>query len=240
MRSIAFSLLMLGGHLLAFAADDENVVPRPPAAKWTEVKAEKDGSVWLKSGDKAEWELIDRMNGARLDVPPGSSVAVFNADPAKPASYRAVSTSGDGKLLRYLIVVGEGGPPPGPGPTPPPKPVDDLTKLLQAAYLADGGTTKAADLKQLIALYSQAADFAASTTVSTAGELREAVGKAAATLLPDDEVTGRRLAGIRKAISTELTSVLPADPDAPLTEAVRSAASAAFSKYAAALKGVAP
>lgn len=242
MRSIAFALLL---HLpiaaAAFADDDEAlpIVPRPAPAKWTEVKAEKDGVLWLKvPGEKSEWELIDRLNGASLEVPPGSTAAVFRADPKVPQGYRVITTAADGKLGRYLILVGDGPFVP-PGPVPPPKPVDELTKQLQAAYTADTGATKAADLKQLIGLYIEAAAFAKDVQFATAADLFMAVSNAAGQLLPDVD-GARRLAGLRKVLAGELVKVIPTDPDAALTDEVRAAASAAFAKYAAALKGVAP
>lgn len=243
MRSFAFGLVAHLHMVVAFAvADDETpAVPRPEPAKWIEVKAEKDGVVWLKvPTEKSEWELIDRANGASLDVPPGSTVAVFRADPSKPSGYRVVATSGD-KLLRYMIVVGEGPfvPPGPPVPPVPPKPVDELTKQLQAAYASDTGTTKAADLRQLIGLYVEAASFAKDVQFATAADLFAAVSAAAGQLLPDVD-GNRRLAGLRKVLAGELVKVIPTDPDAPLTDDVRAAASAAFTKYATALKGVTP
>jgi len=237
MRHVAFALLFT---LVTTAADDPvQVVPRPVSPKWTEVKADADGRAWLSVGEKAaaEWELVDRA-GATLDVPPGSTVAVFSA--VRPGAYRVVAVA-EGKLVRCVVLVGDVPPPPKPGPPDPPAPVDELVAKLQAAYKLETGATKAQDLKQLIALYLEASDFAKKSDFATAEQLFTAVAAAAAALLPDDPATGaRRLGGLRKAISTDLVAVLPTDPAAALTDEVRAQASAAFARYAKALGGVAP
>ena len=237
MRHVVLAILL--SHFVA-AADEPLVVPRPASPKWTEIKADSDGRAWIDVGEKAaEWELIDRA-GAYLDVPPGSKYAVFAA--TKPGAYRIVAVS-DGKLVRVIVQVGDVPPPPKPGPPDPPgpKPVDELTKKLQAAYSADLGATKAADLRQLISLYLSAAESARSPKLATAAKLYDAVMETAAEFLPDDKVTGRRLAGIRKLVAADLNAVMEAvDPDAPISDEVRTALAAAFTKYATALKGVTP
>lgn len=234
MRTILFHAMLI---TTIAVAEDDPIVPRPPAPQWTSVKADADGRVWLRvPGDKAasEWELIDRV-GAYLDVPPGATVAVFSA--TRPGTYRVIAVA-EGKLVRYAVSVG--GDPPGPMPPKPPSPPDDpLVRRLQAAYDADGSATKSADLKQLIALYLEAAEFARKSDCATAADLFGAVSAAAAALLPDVDGV-RRLAGVRKVIGTELVNVLPTDPAAPLTAEVRAAAVGAFAKYAAALGGVVP
>jgi hypothetical protein len=233
-------------HLLLslafFVAEDADViVPRPEPAKWAAVKADADGRVWLKvPGEQpaSEWELIDRT-GAWLDVPPGSAVAVFAA--SKPGAYRVVAVS-DGKLIRYAIQVGDVVPPAPPvPPTPPipPPPIDALTRQLQAAFDSDKGSTKVADLRQLIALYTEAAEITKSPEFATAADLFNKVISAGALLLPDVEGV-RRLGAVRKVIAGELSTVLPTDPDDPLTESVRASAAAAFLKYAKALQGITP
>ncbi len=230
MRILFLGLLT---HGLLLVAGDITPVPRPKPVAWSEVKADADGRAWLSAGDKpaSEWELVD--TGATLEVPPGSTVAVFAA--SKPGRYRVVAVA-DGKLVRCVVVVGSQ-----PEPGPAPGPVDELTRRLQTAYDADqGGTLRAADLRQLVALYQEAVTFAKQDSFSNAGQLFAEVSRAAASLLPDDPVSGRRLGGVRKVIAADLVTVLPTDPDAALTPAIREAAAAAFARYAKALAGVSP
>lgn len=238
MHHVAFVILLL--PLLAAGDAPVQVAPRPVSPKWVEIKADADGRAWIDAGDKAlEWELIDRT-GAYLDVPPGSKYAVFAAsDPKKPATYRVVAVA-DGKLIRVMVNVAGGSPlPPDPKPGPP-DPPDAFTAKLQTAYTADLGAMKAADLKQLIGLYLESVDFAKKSDFATAADLFAAVSAAATALLPPDANGTRKLAGLRALIGADLAGILPADPESPLTEALRAAAAAAFARYAKALQGVTP
>ena len=205
-------------------------IPRPKPLEWTEVKCDPGVPVVLQvEGAKSvQWLLVDDT-GASLTTLPDSQSAVF----VGKSRHRVIAIA-DGKLNLTVMVAGDAPP---PGPTPPPKPVDELVRQLQAAYDADKGDTKAADLKQLIGLYTEAVVFAKDGKFDTAADLFAAVSAAAGSLLPDVDGV-RRLPGMRKVIAGELASVLPTDPDAPLTEAVRAAASAAFAKCAKALQGV--
>lgn len=241
MRIWAFSTL--ASAVLFIAGMDVTPLPAPKPEPWKELTCDVGSPVVLSAGENVKdvtWKLIDDAGGATLTAPPDSVHAVFVA--SKPGRYRFACIA-DGKASWTVMQAGDvpPGPPPGPGPTPP-KPVDDLTKALQAAYTADAGPTKAADLRQLIALYQQAVEFARDDkTLTSAADLFARVSGAAATLLPDDPTTGlRRLAGVRKVIAGELAGILPTDPDAPLTDAVRQAAATAFAKYAKALQGVVP
>lgn len=231
--------LLATRYAAADAGDPVKVVPvpRPKPPEWTELTADPDGHVWLSAGDgAAEWEVLDP--GATVLVPPGSSVAVFAA--AGPGRYRVIAVAG-GKLVRCVVVVGNVPPGPGPKPPAPPEPIDPLVAKLRAAYAADPGPEKAADLKKLVALYLEAVTFARQDGFATAADLFGAVSAAAASLLPADPTTGaRRLDGVRRVISAELVNVLPTDPAAPLTEEVRGQAAAAFGRYAKALQGVVP
>lgn len=235
MRHVAFACLTAClSTLIAATADDPQVVPRPASAKWTEIKADADGRAWIDAGDKAgEWELIDR-SGAYLEVIPGAKYPSFAA--SKPGLYRVIGVA-DGKLVRVIVQVGDVPVPPGPGPVIPP---DAFVAKLQSAFNADLGAAKANDLKQLIALYAEAVAFADKADFATASDLFAAVSAAAVALLPPDANGQRKLSGVRTLIAADLASVLPSDPDAPLTDAVRKAAAAAFAKYAAALARVVP
>jgi hypothetical protein len=226
-------------------------IPRPKPLEWTEVKCDAGVPVVLQvEGAKSvQWLLVDDT-GASLTTLPDSQSAVF----VGKSRHRVIAIA-DGKLNLTVMVAGDAPP---PGPTPPPKPVDELVRQLQAAYDADPAKAgsgqgvpnadgkivsdgKAYDIKQLTALYLTAVDYAKSTDdITTSGQLSAKIINASKALLPDDPTTGRRMAAIRKLVSVDLVAVLPTDEDAPLTEAVRSAASAAFSKYAKALAGVTP
>lgn len=232
--------LLLASALLSLslAAADITPTPRPKPVAWEEIKTDVGILQPLTvEGKVVEWLLIDEA-GAGLATLPDSTAAVFSA--SKSGRYRVIAVA-DGKLVRTVIVVGNA-PDPGPNPKPPDPmpPVDELTKRLQAAYTADAGATKADDLKTLIELYSQAVTFAAKPDLATADDLFSAVRKAAGLLLPDNADGTRRLAAVRRIIAEELVIVLPTDPDAALTPAVRKAAAEAFGRYARALAGVVP
>lgn len=251
MRSILLALVFVPLSLSTSLADDPapapkpitNVVPvpRPKAPTWGEVKCEPGVPLPLtvEGAKSVRWILVDETL-ATLTTVPDSQAAVFNAP--LPARIRVIAIA-DGEPHLTMMVAGT--PPPGPGPTPPtppvpPKPVDELTKQLAAAYAADPGPTRAADLRQLVALYMECEKAAHDARFRTAGSLFAAVSETAAELLPDDPTTGRRLAGVRKLIAAELAKVLPTDPDAVLVEADRVTAAAAFARFARALQQVAP
>lgn len=246
MRFPAVCVLLFA--VLSAAAQDEPKkivpIPRPKAPEWTEIKCEPGVPITLAvDGAKdVQWILIDELAGS-LATAPGSSAAVFNAPKAGRARVLAIA---DGKPVLAMLVAGNAppGPPGPPGPPNPPAPVDELTKKLQVAYDVDPGKDKAADLRQLIALYSQAVEFAkdrdSETAPKTVNDLFGRVTKAAATLLPTPPSGVRRLDAIRKLVAADLNSVIPTDEEALLTDDVRSAAAAAFDKYAKALLGVSP
>lgn len=242
MRFAAF-VLAFSTIIASLAAADVTPLPAPKAEPWKELTCEVGVPVVLSAGEDVKdvtWKLIDDSTGATLTAPPDSHHAVFVASKEGRFKFACVA---DGKASWYTMKAGDPPPTP-PGPKPPapvpPKPVDELTKQLQAAYTADTGATKAADLRQLVALYLQAVEFANSDkTLQSAANLFMRVTGAAGSLLPD--VNGvRRLSEVRKVIAGELASVLPTDPDAPLTNEVRAAAAAAFAKYAKALQGITP
>ncbi len=237
---------LLFAHLLALftitVADPERPastvvpVPAPKSDPWTELKCDINAPVVLSAGEAkaVTWRLIDEGTGATLTVVPGSTSAVFVA--SKPGRFRFASIA-DGKPEWCAMTAGDVPPPAPPGPPMPP---DAFTAKLQAAYTADTGATKAADLKQLIGLYLESVDFAKKSDFLTAADLFAAVSAAATQLLPPDAAGQRKLAGVRAAIGADLAAVLPGDPDAPLTDAIRGAAAAAFAKYAASLQRVVP
>jgi hypothetical protein len=224
------------GALLIVVQPPAGVVPLPvpKADPWSELKCDVATPVVLSAGEAkvAQWRLIDEA-GAYLTVVPESNCAVFIA--LKPGRYRFAAIA-DGKAEWYAMTAGESVPP----PPPPPGPVDSFVVKLQAAYAADAGLTKAADLKQLIGLYLESIDFAKKSDFATASDLFAAVSAAATHLLPPDSNGVRKLAGVRALVAQDLGGILPTDPDAPLTDQVRGAAAAAFAKYAAALQRVVP
>lgn len=242
MRTFAFLLLALASTSFALAAEPVVggvvPVPAPKADPWTELKCEVGAPTVLSAGEAkaVTWRLIDE-SAASLTTVPGSTSAVFFA--LRPGRYRFAAIA-DGKPEWCSMTVGDVPLPPPPGPPPTPKPVDELTKQLIAAYAENASPTKAADLRQLIAIYLECAKAAHDVRFRTAGALFQAVSETAAELLPDDVTTGRRLPGVRKIIAGELAAVLPTDQDAALTEAQRVSASAAFARFAKALQGVQP
>jgi hypothetical protein len=142
--------------------------------------------------------------------------AIANSnDPAKPP------------VANVCIVTVEGDIPPDPRP-----PSDPLLDELRSLYRADTSATKAADLLALAELYSLAAEITRKPEIATAGRLLETIRRASANLGAD------KLAAIRQRIGRELATVLPSDPAATMTDALRDTSARKFAELSAILKRV--
>jgi hypothetical protein len=128
-------------------------------------------------------------------------------------------------------------PPIPPGPVPPipipptPVPVDPLVATIQAAYTADLDPNKAANTASLAGLYHVAADPTAfDPTVKTVGDLYTRLKVASTNLKLTNAITT-----VRGQIAVELNKMLPTDPNAALTDAIRKTASETFKRIEYAL-----
>lgn len=204
--------------------------PPPPAPTWVEIQADPLGTR-LDAPFKATWTAVD--SGCELWPFPDGKSAIFVA--GAPARYRLVLTSEKGEVTHVAVTAGKPEPPKPPAPAPPdprPVPVDPFTKKLQVEFDKDtrDGAKKLADLKDLVELYKQAADLAASAEVLTTGQLVARVRDASKAL----GVEG--LADLRRAVSVELAGAMPADE--PMTAELRAKAKETFLRIRAALSEV--
>jgi hypothetical protein len=132
------------------------------------------------------------------------------------------------------VTIGESPFPPGPvPPTPPVPPADPLATEFQALYIADTGTSKAANLEKLKAIYRQAPATIADVTIADTLQLRNVLGKASEALIP-----GGEFLPVRTRAGRELQTVLPTGPAVPLTAEMRTAAKGVCSRILAALERV--
>lgn len=187
---------------VAYAQDTPVIVPPSGAEKWAELKADA-GVIDIKlPGDKAAaWDLIDDEN-ARLKVCDKGTVATLVALSA--GRYKIIADVEDeGKKKRYRIVVVVGT----PVPPKPPEPVDPLAGKLQAAFDADTGTAKQAELAALLALYRAAVELFLNNgfNPATVAELLAELKRVAVAL----GVKG--LEALRKLIADEMRAVFPSD-----------------------------
>lgn len=199
---------------------------RTPAPPWQEIKADAILTV-LSAPEKSRWLLID--DGADLVPSADGKTATFGA--IAKGRYRVVVVSPTGEAARITVVVVDSPKPP-PGPVDPPLPTDPLTAKLQAAYALDkrDSAAKLADLKVLIELFVQAAEFAAAPNILSLAELIVKFREAAKTL----GIVG--LVELRKASADELHAAFPVD--AAFDEPGRAKAKAMFVKLSEALKNV--
>lgn len=203
---------------------------RPQPAPPMEVKADAILTV-LTAPEKSRWKLIDR-DGADLVASPDGKTAVFAA--LAKGRYRVVVITGETDV-DIVVVVGDvpAPTPPKPGPVDPViPPTDPLTAKLQAAYKLDtrADAAKQVDLKDLVELYKQAAEFASKPDIASLAELVAKVKDAAKAL----GIEG--LVDCRKAIADELK--LAFANDAPFDDASRLKAKVLFVKLSEALKNV--
>lgn len=183
-------------------------------------------------GDDVAWRIDARLDSFREYDPDPKSVRLVVLIPPNVADgeyeLAAIAAKG-GKLSTFSvckIVVGQApGPVPPPGPTP--GPVDPLLGVLSSAYHADVSDTKADDVKQLAAVYRQAAkETVRRPELTRLGEIRSTVGKAISGLMED------RLSGVRQAVAAELRRTLPTDAEAPLDTALRDKVAGEFTRLA--------
>lgn len=121
-----------------------------------------------------------------------------------------------------------------PIPIPPaPAPQNPLAASLQAAYAKDADATKAAKLAALADYYGAVTAAAhADPTVTTLSNLQAKIHLGA------DVVAGQGgMANLRGVVSSYVAQKLPAE-DAPMTDALWSAASGAYADLSEALKQV--
>lgn len=201
-----------------------------PPAIWTEIPADPILTT-LVNPTSAKWISVD--DGCELRPASDGKSCVFAA--VKAGRYRLIVVPETGDVMRVAIVVGKidpPTPPTPPGPTPPPVPADPLTEKFQAAYGKDSrdAAKKKTDLLDLIELYKQAGELASATDVSTTGQLVSRVRDASKALA----IAG--LEDLRRAISVELATAMPAD--VALTQDLRTKAAATFTKIKTALQGV--
>lgn len=219
------------------------VVPGEVKAKpgrLVRLTAESDGKIirWAIGSEDAD--LIPSESGR---------YAIFSSP--TPGRYLVLAwtcVGGEPTEAARCVVIVEGTPPPGPnpnpgpgpgpapGPTPPPvPPADPLLDTLKAIYGADSGKDKVKNVKALAGIYREGAKVSRDPQVTTARQLYEALGKAAAIALPGDA-----LPALRDRLGVELRTALPTDPAASLDEPTREKASAMFARLAGLLEMLAP
>jgi hypothetical protein len=202
--------------------------PAPAVALPAEVAAHPGRLVKLTATTDAKqvrWLLAS--DDADLIPFPDGKTALFCA--AKSGRYLvfAWTAAGDvpSEAARCVVSVGD------PPPAPPPQPADALAAEFRKLLAADATPDKPAHLAQLVALYREAAAFADSADVKTAGELAARIRAAAGTLLPADA-----LVAVRKRIADEIAKELPADGETPLDATARRKAAALFARIATSLE----
>lgn len=198
--------------------------PAPPPPTWAEIPADPLLTV-LQSPTASRWVLID--DGCDLRPSADGKSATFAA--SAPGRYRLLVLPEQGEPQRVSVRVGEAPPKP---PEPRPVPTDPFVKRLQTEFDKDTreGSKKLADLKDLIELYRQAADLAASAEVVSTGQLVGRVRDASRAL----GIEG--LADLRRAVSVELAAAMPTDE--PMTSELRAKAKDVFLRIRAALQEV--
>lgn len=176
-------------------------------------------------GKLVRWQLA--TDDADLVPFPDGKTALFCSP--KPGRYVVFAWTATGDVpseaAKCVIVVGE------PQPIPPPKPIDNLAAEFSKLLAADTTAEKLAHLKQLAALYREAASFADNPDVKTAGDLAGRIRTAANSLIPADA-----LVAIRKRIAEEIAKELSADGEAALDAATRRKAAALFIRIATSLE----
>lgn len=216
MRPLVILLLLIGS---AAAADGPKVVSNaiPPAAQI--VPAAPGSLVTLTGEHNTRWQL-DR--GKPLGFWPDGPVCQIAA-PSGSFLVLAITAT---DIKRYEVVFG--GDPPGPmppGPVPPgPAPVDPLKAKLESALAKDAPAK--ADTLKLASHYTAAASQVKLPTVTTAGQLVDAM-KAV------NPVNGRMLE-TQRVVAGELLAILK-DLKTPLTDANRAATADLFTRAAAIL-----
>jgi hypothetical protein len=150
---------------------------------------------------------------------------------APPGTYRVRLLTIKGKEVkkaRTTVVIGDSVP-----PAPPVDPSDPFFLTLQTAYAAEPSAGKAAQARQLAAVFQVAGTTTANDpALTTTGGLVAKVHAAA------ESVVSGLLPGVRDAIKTELNTKLPRDPAAALTPALRSTIAGQFNRMAGLLNAV--
>lgn len=225
LRSAIMVLFCLGS--VAIAASPP-VVPSELKAKSGRIltiEAKSDGKIvmWAIGDEAADADLIAiQADGKRV---------LFSSPTAGRYQLLAWTADKDGPSpAARVIVTVEGGLPPVP-PPPPPKP-DEWQTELQRAYAADNSLSKSHHVKQLAAVYEQAANLVGDPTIQTTSNLAQRVRAASKTLLPDDAIIP-----LRRLAAEEVARLL-GDGDRALTDELRIAARTGYLYIAKSLQEV--
>jgi len=175
------------------------------------------------TGKVVKWVALDK------------GVALFPQDLLKDTKTAVLTAPEEGKY-RLLAYTSDDKGPSDPAyvtveiakPVPPPPP-DTLAEDILAAFKADAGTDKAADIASLAALYRNAGKILDDPAVTTLGALQAKLQAARRVLVPDDH-----LVGVRKVVNAELAK-LGTSASAPLDDTLKAKAKAQFDRIAKAL-----
>ncbi len=223
MRLVSALLLLLSIAALTASAQ-QTTAPiadvTPKGSDWVEVKGLPGRLLILQTTSTAKWLPID--DGFDLVPSSDGKSAAFVAPTA--GRYR-LTVVVNGEPGRVAVTVGT------PAPPVPPTPPDPVAAAIAAAYSAEPAPDKRDRVKDLAALYRQAAVLAADPTVTSSGALLARVQAAAKTLVGPDAVKG-----VRAVAAGELGRVLPVD--GPLSDGQRGSVVATFKKLATILEGL--
>jgi hypothetical protein len=229
---VLLALLFLPGSLLG--APPRLVIPPEvkPSGQYAQLVPDTDAVSITYVG-------LDRVDPIPSAVLKDARLFLLDTRGLPEGRYRfvAVGAGKDGEQTRadFAVLVGDNPPPvpPGPGPGPTPGPVDDLTKLLQAAYDKDTDAAKARHLPLLVELYKQASELAAKTDLKTWGQFNGAIRAAA-----NELGFSKALVGVQEVVNDKITGDLPTEAQRPISDDERAKAKEAYAKAALALKGV--
>lgn len=133
-----------------------------------------------------------------------------------PGRYRLLAYTSVGEVpsdpVVVTIVVGT----PDPTPPAPPAPNDPLLAAIQGIFGGIQDSDKLAKKATLTAIYRQCATLSQQPSITTTGQLYQEMRKLSLKSLTNDD-----LMPIRERMAQEVSEVLPAEPDANLTEDLR-------------------
>lgn len=203
----------------------------------TEVKGDPNTFIIIKSETDCKelrWLVLD--SGLSM-MPPellkDSRTAVVIA--GRPGRYRVLAYGAlkDTASEPAVCVVVLGEVPPVPPVPPKPDPDDPLLGVLSAAYHADVSDRKAEDIKQLAAIYRQAAkDTVRRPEITTLAMIQSTMKKAITGLIEE------RLGGVRQSIGAELRKTLPTEAEAILDTVLRDKVAKEFDRIGRTLEQV--
>lgn len=196
--------------------------------KMVEINAKSIGSI--------TW-IIDPGTRSKFDIKEHTNYLLINANTSGEYYFGAV-TLNESKISEpvwILIKVNSSLPPvpnpvpnpvPTPNPVPPmpvpnpvplpiPSPSDPLIYNLKVAFAKETDSDKSSQIKQLISVYRLGEKLSQDLSISTWGKLFELMSKDAAT-----KKVNNKLIGIQDVIQTELSSILPSNPNQSLDHAL--------------------